>query len=369
MVSGGRVTVMTHPGPELELLLDDIDEMYSRDRGGMLNLATGFSGQLQEALMISDTAELPNNLRGLRNIVTVGLGGSGISGDIIQVLISSEAEVPLVTVKGYDLPAFVNCETLVFVSSYSGNTEETLSAYETARRRGAGIVCVTSGGKLMDAARSDNIPVVVVPGGLPPRCALAYLVTPILVSLGRLGYIEDRRRALSEAIRLIEDLTTVVCPEAPASVNQSKRMALAMYGKVPLIYGSTGITSAAALRWKTQINENSKAHAFCNVFPELNHNEVVGWSARPDISKAMHVVILRDKEDHPRVERRIEATKELMAGASGISEVFSHGKTKEARLLSLVHIGDFASLYLAFLYNQDPKPIWAIDYLKERLAD
>ena len=361
--------VVTHPGPELEFLLDDVEEMRSRDPGGMLNLAVGFSCQLQEALRISDAAELPGNLRGLRNIVTVGVGGSGISGDIIRELVSCEAELPLVTVKGYDLPAFVNCETLVFVASHSGNTEETLSAYETARRRGAGIVCVTSGGKLLEAARSDNVPVVVIPDGFPPRWALAYLFTPILMILGRLGYIEDRREALDEAVRLIGDLTTVICPEAPASVNQSKRLALAMHGKVPLIYGSTGITSAAALRWKTQINENSKAHAFWNIFPELNHNEVVGWSARPDISKAIHVVLLRDKEDHPRVERRMKATKELMADASGISEVFSHGKTKEVRLLSLVHVGDFTSLYLAFLYNQDPMSIWAIDYLKERLAD
>jgi glucose/mannose-6-phosphate isomerase len=361
--------MMTHSEPRLQLLLDDIDEMRRLDPGGISNLVAGFSGQLQEALRISDSIRLPENLGGLRNIATVGLGGSGIGGDVIRELISHEAEVPVTAVKGYDLPAFVSNETLVFVSSYSGNTEETLSAYEIARKRGAGLICVTSGGRLLEAARSGNAPVVVVPGGLPPRCALAYLATPILVSLGLLGYIEDRREALKEAAQLIEDLTRVIHLEVPASVNQAKRLALAMYGKVPLIYGSTGITSVAALRWKTQINENGKAHAFWNVFPELNHNEVVGWSARPDISKGMHVVLLRDKEDDSKVQRRMEITKELMAEASGISEVFSHGKTKEARLLSLIHIGDFLSLYLAFLYNQDPKPIKAIDYLKNRLAD
>lgn len=361
--------MMTHLEPELELLLDDIDEMRRRDPGGMLNLVRGFSGQLQEALRISDNTELPPNLGGLRNIVIAGLGGSGITGDIIREQTSDETSVPVVAVKGYDLPVFVNSKTLVFAVSYSGNTEETLSVYETARARGAGLVCVTSGGQLLEAARCDDVPVVVVPGGFPPRCALAYLFTPILMILGRLGYIEDRREALAEAIQLTEDLTTVIDPEAPASVNQAKRLALAIYGKVPLIYGSTGITSVAALRWKTQINENSKAHAFWNVFPELNHNEIVGWSSQPDISRALHVVLLRDKEDHPKVQRRIEITKEFMTEASGVSEVFSHGKTKEARLLSLIHIGDFTSLYLAFLYDQDPTPIWAIEYFKERLAD
>ncbi|NLB74138.1 MAG: bifunctional phosphoglucose/phosphomannose isomerase [Firmicutes bacterium] len=361
--------MMQHVEPELQLLLDDIDKMSRLDPGGILNLVAGFSGQLQEALRISANVRLPEDLGGLRNIVTAGLGGSGISGDVVRELISHEVKVPMTAVRGYDLPAFVSRESLVFISSYSGNTEETLSAYEVARKRGARVICVTSGGRLLEAATSDDVPVVVVPCGLPPRCALAYLATPILVSLGSLGYIEDRRGALEEAAQLIEDLTTVVHVEAPASVNQAKRMALAMYGKVPLIYGSSGITSVAALRWKTQINENSKAHAFWNVFPELNHNEVVGWTARPDISRGMHVVLLRDKEDDKRVERRMEITKELMAEASGVSEVFSHGKTKEARLLSLIHIGDFVSLYLAFLYNQDPEPIKAIDYLKDRLAN
>jgi glucose/mannose-6-phosphate isomerase len=360
--------MMTYSEHQLRLL-DDIDEMRRLDPGGVLNLVAGFSGQLQEALRISDSVRLPENLGGLENIVIVGLGSSGIGGDAIRELVSCEAEIPVTVVKDHRLPAFIDKKALVFVVSHSGNTEETLSAYEIACQRGAGLICVTSGGRLLEAARSHSVPAVVVPGGLPPRCALAYLATPILVSLGTLGYIEDRREVLREAAQLIEDLTRVVHVEAPASVNQAKRLALAIYGKVPLIYGSSGMTSVAALRWKTQINENSKAHAFWNVFPELTHNEVVGWSARPDISKGMHVVLLRDKQEDNKVKRRIEITKELMTEASGVSEVFSHGKTKEARLLSLIHIGDFLSLYLAFLYNQDPKPVKAIDYLKNRLAD
>ncbi len=359
----------TYPVSESELLLDDMDKMRKLDPGGVMNVVAGFSNQLDGALRISNDIDLPDDLRGLKKIVTVGVGGSGISGDITRELISHEAEAPMVVVKGYNLPAFVDRETLVFISSYSGNTEETLSAYEIARARGARVVCVTSGGQMLKNASRDHVPVIVVPTGFPPRCALAYLLTPVLVTLGRLGYVEDKIEPMNEAIRLIEDLTRVICPEVPASVNQAKRLAQAMCGRVPLIYGSTGITSAAALRWKTQINESSNAHAFWNLFPELTHNEVVGWSARPDISGAIHVVLLRDRGDHPRVQQMIEITKDLMKEASGISEVFSRGKTKEARLLSLIHIGDFTSLYLAFLYGQDPKPIEAIDYLKDKLAD
>ena len=327
----------THPGSESKLLLDDMDKMGKMDPGGVVNVSIGFSSQLEGALRISCDIGLPDDLRGLKNIVTIGVGGSGISGDITRELISCDVKVPVVVVKDYDLPAFVDHETLVFASSYSGNTEETLSAYEIARARGAKIICVTSGGQLLENSIRDNVPVIVVPTGFPPRCALAYLFTPILVTLGRLGYIEDKIEAMNEAIQLIADLTTVICPAAPASVNQAKRLAQAIYGKVPLIYGSTGITSAAALRWKAQINESSKTHAFWNVFPELTHNEVVGWSARPEISKAIHVVFLRDRDDHPRAQQMIEITKELMAGAAGISEVFSRGKKESG--LSLIHMG------------------------------
>lgn len=360
--------MMTYPGPELEQVLDDAVGMRNVDPGGMVSLIAGFPDQLEEALQISGDIDLSRNLRGLRNIVMVGLGGSGISADIARELVSSEIRVPVVIVKGYDMPGFVNNETLVFFSSYSGNTEEVLGAFETARARGAKIVCITSGGRLLVDATRHGLPVIVIPAGFPPRCALAYLSVPVLSILGRLGYIEDRQEALREAIPLVRSLGSSVRPEAPASVNQAKRLALAMYGKTPVIYGASGITSVAAWRWKTQINENSKAHAFCNTFPELNHNEILGWGARHDISKAMHVVVLRDREDHPRVQLGMEIAKRFMTEASGVSEVFTHGTTKEAKLMTLIHIGDFVSLYLAFLYGQDPRPVTAIDHLKDRLT-
>lgn len=352
----------------LQAALDNTDEIARSDPGGMVGIVAGLGEQIRDALGIAGKAEFPRTLAGARCIVAAGLGGSAIGGDVVREVTSDELKVPMVVTRDYELPAFVDGDTLVVVSSYSGNTEETLSAYEIARRRKARILCITSGGRLADLATRDGIPLVTIPQGFPPRTALGYLFVPVLVALSELGYVNDKAADLEEAEQVLRDLAIALGPESPAKVNQAKRLALAMHGRIPLIHGATGITGAAALRWKTQINENSKAHAFWNVFPELNHNETVGWGARQDISRALYVVILRDKGDHPRVQRRMEITAALMKGASGLDEVYSLGRSKAARLLSLVYVGDFASLYLAFLYGIDPKPVKVIDYLKRELA-
>ncbi|MCR4401957.1 MAG: bifunctional phosphoglucose/phosphomannose isomerase [Firmicutes bacterium] len=350
------------------IILDDTDEIARLDPGGMLKIVGELPQQIRDALGIAEQADLPSSLAGARCIVAAGLGGSAIGGDVVREIVAGELRVPMVVVRDYGLPAFVDRDTLVFASSYSGNTEETLSAYGIARDRGARVVCITSGGRLAELASRDGMPLVLIPKGFPPRTALAYLFVPMLAALARLGYVKDAAEGLDEAELILGDLSLVLGPQSPVSVNQAKRLAIGMYGKIPLIYGSSGIAAAAALRWKTQINENSKTHAFWNAFPELNHNETVGWGAREDISRGLRVVLLKDKGDHPRVQRREEITATLMAAAAGIDEVHSLGRSKVARLLSLVYVGDFASLYLAFLNGVDPKPVEVIDYLKGELA-
>ncbi len=349
-------------------LLDDAEEMARLDPGDMVGTVSAFPQQIRDALRIASEAEFPRELSGARCIVAAGLGGSAIGGDVVRELASGELEVPMVVARDYDLPAFVDEDALVFLSSYSGNTEETLSAYRVAGERNARRVCITSGGRLADLAGRDGVPLVAIPPGLPPRTALGYLFVPIMVALAELGYVSDRALAFDEAVQVLRDLASVLGPESPVPLNPAKRLALAMRGKIPIIYGATGITAAAALRWKTQINENSKTHAFWNVFPELNHNETVGWGANEEVSRALHVVILRDRGDHPRVQRRMEITPALMEKASGVDEISSVGKSREARLLSLVCAGDFTSLYLAFLYGVDPKPVAVVEYLKGELA-
>lgn len=349
-------------------VLDSVERMTRLDPGGMLKTVSDLPQQIRDAQNIARHVELPEDFSGARSIVAAGLGGSAIGGDVVRELVAGELKVPMFVVRDYDLPAFVDKDTLVFVSSYSGNTEETLSAYGIARERGARILCITSGGRLAELGARDGVPVVTIPPGLPPRTALGYMFVPMLVALARLGYVKEAGEGFDEAELILRDLALVLGPESPTSVNQAKRLALAMYGKIPLIYGASGITAAAALRWKTQINENSKTHAFWNAFPELNHNETVGWGARKDIAGALRVVLLRDKGDHPRVQRRMEITSTLMSNAAGIDEVYSLGRSKIARLLSLMYVGDFASIYLAFLYGVDPKPVKVIDYLKGELA-
>ncbi len=353
---------------ERRAFLDSIETMARLDPGGMLKIVGDLPGQIRDALDIAGRAEFPQHFAGARCIVAAGLGGSAIGGDVVRELVVDELRVPMAVVRGYELPAFVDRDALVFVSSYSGNTEETLSAYSIARERGARMVCITSGGRLAELATRDGVPLITIPQGFPPRTALGYMFVPMLVALARLGYVRGAADGFEEAEIILRDLGVVLGPESPTSVNQAKRMAIAMHGRIPLIYGSSGITAAAALRWKTQINENSKTHACWNVFPELNHNETVGWGAPEDIAKVLQVVLLKDKGDHPRVQRRMEITATLMGGASGIDEAHSLGRSKVARLLSLVYVGDFASLYLAFLYGVDPKPVKVIDYLKGELA-
>ncbi len=349
-------------------ILDDAGELARRDPGGMTAAAMDVPRQLREAWDIAEDVSFPENLAGARCIVAAGLGGSAIGGDLVRELTATDRTVPMVVVRQYDLPAFVGRDSLVFVSSYSGNTEETLSAYEAARAREARIVCITSGGRLAEAARADGTPLVSIPKGLPPRNAVGYMFVPMLALLARFGYAADCSEDIGEASQILQDLAAVLGPDCPCAMNQAKTIALSMHRRIPLVYGAEGLTSVAALRWKTQINENAKTHAFWNAFPEVNHNETVGWGAEEALSRVLHVVVLRDKGDHPRVKRRMDITAGLMTKASGLSEVHSLGRSRMARLLSLVYVGDFASLYLAFLYGVDPKPVELIDYLKKELA-
>ncbi|HHV63118.1 MAG TPA: bifunctional phosphoglucose/phosphomannose isomerase [Firmicutes bacterium] len=348
--------------------LDDVEAMKKADPRGMLGFIQGLPEQCQEAWEIASRVDVPGGFAAARNIVVAGLGGSAIGGDLLRTLVASELNIPVVVSRDYELPGFVDRDSLVVASSYSGNTEETISSYLAARAKGAKILCITSGGKLAELAADDGVPVIKIPGTLVPRAALGYLFIPMIVVLGKLGLIRDKAGDLAEAVDVLAELRRVLGPESPEHVNQSKRLAAKMLNKIPVIYGSSGWPGTAALRWKCQINENSKTYAVSNIFPEMNHNETVGWGAPGDIAGQLYVVLLRDKGDHPRVQKRMEITKSLMSSASGIDEVWSTGKSELARLLSLIYVGDFASAYLAFLYGVDPTPVAAIDYLKGELA-
>ena len=347
--------------------LDDL-EVLQIDRSGMLDLLLDVPDQMQMGERLAQNLELPPGML-VRQVVITGLGGSSVSGGLLQSYLSADCRVPICVNRFDVVPAFVGPDTLVCVVSYSGNTEETLSAFEDARGRGARLVAVTSGGHLAKLAEQAHVPWVQVAGGLPPRATVGYLFTVLLSILARLGLIADQQAWIADTIDTLRELTAQYRPGIETFRNLPKALATQLYGRWPVIYGVQNFSNVVAYRWRTQLNENSKILASHHVFPELNHNEVVGWDGPLALLQHLWVVLLRDPQESARMALQIETTKTfLQEKAAGITEVWAQGHSRLARLFSLLYTGDFTSYYLALLRGVDPTPVDAIDRLKERLA-
>jgi len=303
-----------------------------------------------------------------RNVMVCGLGGSAIGGDILRAYAYKQAAIPVFVNRGYDLPRFVDQNTLFVAVSYSGNTEETLAAYEEAKKRGAKILAITSGGKLAQSAEADDNTVISIPGGLSPRAATGYLLAPLLLSLQNAGVLSNVEADIRETTAVLHNLRDLLQP-ALQGQGMAESIAALIKDAIPVIWGSVNHTEPAALRWKAQINENAKCPAYYNVFPELNHNEIVGFEAPPELLARIVVIILKDSLDHRRVQQRMEITRKLIESkVKKVIEVESAGESLLARIYSLIYIGDYVSYYLALEYGIDPTPVKVIDYLKQELA-
>jgi glucose/mannose-6-phosphate isomerase len=358
--------VVQNLDPQVDL--DDNRFIAERDPDGMLDTLVGLPDQCETALVLGQDAPLPALPGELRQVVLAGLGGSAIGGDLVRVVAAQQARVPLAVCRDYILPAYVDRQTLVIVTSYSGNTEETLSAYRMAGERGAVRMAVTTGGRLAELAGGDGVPVVRVPPGLPPRSTIGYLFLIDLILLERLGVI-GHQEGYGELLAVLRSQLEKLGPASPCSRNRAKDLALRLYGRIPVIYGAANTTEVVATRWKGQFNENSKSLAFWNVYPELNHNELVGFKAPPELLSYLFLIHLRDPKDHPRVQARMEIVKRLLAErVGGMAEFSGQGESLLARLFSLIYLGDFTSVYLALVYGINPKPVQVIDYLKQELA-
>lgn len=350
--------------------LNCMEDLCRMDTMGMFEALKGLPAQCSRACWdLARDVVLPE-IEAISNIVVTGLGGSAIGGDLLRVYTAGKLAVPVTVNRDYVLPEFVGPDTLVFAVSYSGNTEETLSAYGEARSRGASVVAVSTGGRLGELAGQDGVPLIGVPGGISPRAATGFLFIPILRVLQRLGLLPDTVDEISEMIDYIRGLQEKLAPEAPEEENLAKQLARKLFNRIPVIWGSTGTTEVVAQRWKGQINENAKAPAYWNVLPELNHNEIVGFQFPKELLKKIHVIILRDERDHPRVHKRIEITRGVLQEVvDGCTEVWASGEGVLSRLFSLIYTGDYTSVYLAALYGIDPGPVKVIDYLKKELRD
>jgi len=355
--------------------LNDLEYIESIDVSDMLGAVKAFPRQCREAVEIAKSADLCDladvaNSGRISTVLVLGMGGSGIAGDVAKAVLEADLQIPFIVNKGYELPTFVDSGTLVIAVSYSGETEETLTVFDKAVETGAQGAVITSGKRLAAKAKKLNAPVFMIPTGLQPRAAIAYLALPIITLLGRIGLAKRNSEDREELITLGEDLVDQYRGARPAADNLAKQLAADLYGKIPVIYGSEGISAVAALRWKCQFNENSKSPAFFNSFPELNHNETVGWQELVDISRQFHLVVLRDSGENARVTKRVELTLPLIAdNLGGVSEVKSSGESPLAHLFSLIILGDFVSVYLAILYSVDPTPVERIQLLKEKLKE
>jgi len=342
-------------------------EIAKFDADGMLEKILEFPQQLRHALKLAKSGNISLNNEKIQNICVCGMGGSAIGGDLVRSCFNDRLDIPFSVNRYYQVPNFINENSLVIVCSYSGNTEETLSAYEDAHQRKAQIVCVTSGGILGDKAASNNHPVFSVPSGYPPRSALGYLLVPILYCLFLTGQIASPESDILETIEVLENLAGECDPDK--NDNFAKQISRSLKSKIPLIYASVAGFEPVTWRWKGQLCENSKVLAFCNVFPELNHNEIMGWGSLDEINKKFQVIYLRDRDDASQINKRMELTRKIVEQHTGdsIIEIKSRGESLLTRIFSLILLGDMVSLYLAIENHVDPTSIKNIDFLKQGL--
>jgi len=319
-----------------------------------------FSNHLRDAIEIANNTSLTSCTKEIRNILICGLGGSGIGGAIVSDIISPKVNIPITATKDYSIPNFVNEHTLVIANSYSGNTEETLYALEKCQLRGAEIAVITSGGKLKAIAEENKYNKIIIPGNQPPRAMFGYAFTELFFMLNHYGIIDDSFK--SDFTKAIELLDT----EKNNIQEQAMSLAKKMYKQTPVIYVANGF-EGVAVRFRQQINENSKMLCWHNVVPEMNHNELLGW--RTNVND-LAVVYLRNKSDYDRNQIRIDINKKVIAKfTENITEIWSIGDSLIENSLYHINLGDWVSWYLSEMNNVDAIEIDVIDFLKGELAN
>lgn len=326
----------------------------------MDQLVKEFPQQLDKALKIGRDARITKPNHPIHNIFVAGMGGSGIGANFVSELISEECKIPFLIGKGYSVPGYIGKNTLAIASSYSGNTEETLEAFESILKTGAKIVVVSSGGKLIELAKATGLDYIQVPSGSPsPRACLGYSLVQQLFILNKLGLISEK------VIHEVGRASELIKMEQEDIRFRAERIASMMKGKIPVIY-TTDRMEAVAVRFRQQINENGKSLCWHHVIPEMNHNELVGW--RDDYNQ-LAVLFFRNKDDYPRNQVRMDINKEIISNyTSSIIEVYSKGQSLAERMLYFVHLGDWISVYLAAAKGIDAVEIKVIDYLKSELG-
>lgn len=340
------------------------------DPKGILTLTDGFADQCRRAEQIGLNCDLPALVSKPRLVVLTGLGGSAAGGDFVKCLFEAEGSIPFLVNRDYALPSYVGADDLVICASYSGNTEETLSAFRNAERVGAKILVISSGGELTDLAKKAGHTVISVPGGQPPRTAMGWMTVPVIVACIRLGLLPAID--LAEVWENLDKGRAAWTAEVPYDDNPAKQVAERCIRRIPVIYGLGGPQAVVAHRIRCQIHENSKAMAHANAFPELNHNEILGWSSEGNwpVHEVgdWYGILLSFGDETRKMQVRAEKTFELIGGVCPFYRFVAVGESLLSRMLVTASFGDYVSVYLARLRGVDPEAIGMIDQLKNELA-
>jgi len=346
-------------------ILDDLTQIRKIDKSDMLSICLDEYKHYERAAKLAETFSL--NCNQPQTIIVAGMGGSAIGGDLLKDWLKPRIAIPIEVCREYSLPKYANRKTLVLIISYSGETEESLSIFLEAIRRRCTVACISAGGILSEFAEKLDIPLLHIPFGMPPRAALPYLFVPQIVLMENLGLTTSVNSEISEAVKILNQISEENSPDKPLKYNLSKSLAASINGTIPFVYG-IGAFQAVAHRFKTQLNENSKVPAKWEAFPELDHNEIVGWEGAQKVAKCCSVILLRDKDEAKGIKERIEATEELLKKSSlKTFDVWSRGEGSLAKMSSLICFGDFVSIYLALIRKIDPTPVKTIGLLKDKI--
>jgi glucose/mannose-6-phosphate isomerase len=337
------------------------------DSLGMFEAAAGLPEQIEQAAALAAGVDRLPHHDDVENVVVLGMGGSGVAGDLLTVVAGPFMPVPVVVHKGYGLPNFVDEHTLVFAVSFSGDTEETVESTSDAAEAGARVVAITRGGELGRLAAQWNAAVVGVDEAIPmPRAGLGAIAIPPLVLLERIGLFPGASAWIDAAVEQLRRRRDQLAGDDNVAAALARRIGR----QTPIVYGGGGIGGVAAHRWKTQFNENAKTPAFSNQLPELCHNEICGWGQNGDVTRQVfRIVNLRHEFEHPQIARRFDLLDDLLSEVvGGVDEVVAEGEGALAQLLDLVMVGDHVTLHRAAQEGLDPGPVPVLDDMKRQLA-
>jgi glucose/mannose-6-phosphate isomerase len=349
-------------------ILDDAEARARLDPGGMGAAVHGLPEQCRTAWEEARRLELPAAYREIDRIVILGMGGSAIGGDIFRLLLAQESAVPVLNQRHYDLPSCADGRALLIASSFSGNTEETLSAFERGLVTEAKKLAITTGGRLLATARANGVPAFVFQFSGEPRAALGYGLIPLLAVAEGIGLMQGVARDVDEAVAAMESLRSRIGEDVPLADNAAKQLAARLVGRLPVVYGAEVLTEVAH-RWKTQLNESAKIWAFYEQLPEASHNAIVSCGLPEEVAGLVLAVYLRSLDFHPRVSLHLEFNQRALAEAKvEYAEVRAEGRSALAQAMTCVLMGDYVSYYLALLNGVDPTPTTVIDNLKAWLG-